>query len=149
MENLSTSKWKEYQDYTIERFNSTSVEYDPYWHIFIEDILHPELFELVLAEWPDFEAGKCQWAFSKNAPDQSPNRKIYQPNRPDGYQFWKQYYDNMIDNPNIISAAYRLEGIETTPDYVTASIWEDYHGYSVGNHVDHHTIDLAWQTYVY
>jgi hypothetical protein len=149
MEHLSTSQWKEYQDYTIERLNSTSVDYDPYWHIFIEDILHPELFELVLEQWPDFQAGQCQWAFSKNAPDQSPNRKIYQPNRPDGYEFWKEYYDNMMDNPNIISAAYGLEGLETTPDYVTAGVWEDYHGYAVGNHVDHYTIDLAWQTYIY
>ena len=149
MEHLSTSKWKEYQDYTIQRFDATGVDYDPYWHVFIEDILHPELFELVQIEWPDFEAGRWQWAFSNNAINQNQNRKIYQPNRTDGHEFWKQYYDNIIDNPNIISAAYRLEGLHTTPDYVTASVWEDYAGYSVSNHIDHYTIDLAWQTYIY
>ena len=37
----------------------------------------------------------------------------------------------------------------TVADYVTASVWEDYAGYSVSNHVDAYTIDPAWQTYIY
>ena len=149
METLSTSKWNEYREYTLDRFDSTGVDYDPYWHVWIEDVLHPELFEFVNMEWPDFESGEWKWAYSNNAIDQNQNRKIYQPNRTNGIQFWKEYYDNMIDNEYIISAAYRLEGMHTEPDSVTASLWEDYKGYCVGNHVDHYTIDLAWQTYVY
>tara|TARA_B100002019_G_C21221340_1_gene574926 strand:+ start:722 stop:1354 length:633 start_codon:yes stop_codon:yes gene_type:complete len=147
METLSTSKWREYRDYTIDRFDSTGVDYDPYWHVFIEDILHPELYETVLMEWPDFET--CAWA--KNVPGQNQHRKIFNPDRDDEHriQFWQDYFDCMVNDEAIISAAYRLEGLHSLPDYVTASVWEDYAGYSVSNHVDAYTIDLAWQTYIY
>ena len=55
----------------------------------------------------------------------------------------------MIAHEAIIDAAYRLEGLQTGCDYVTASVWEDYPGYSVSNHIDSYTIDVAWQTYIY
>jgi len=147
MDSLSTSKWNQYKEYTIDRFDSTGVDYDPYWHVFIEDILHPELYETILVEWPDFET--CAWA--TNVAGQNQHRKIFNPDRDDDYkiQFWQDYYDYMINDESIIAAAYRLEGLHTKPDYVTASIWEDYAGYSVSNHVDAYTIDLAWQTYIY
>jgi len=147
MEHLSTEKWNEFREYTVERFDSTGVDYDPYWHVFIEDILHPELFEIVQIEWPDFET--CAW--NKNVPGQNQHRKIFQPNRDDEFQiqFWQEYYDNIIAHEEIVNAAYRLEGLHTPPDYITASVWEDYRGYSVSNHVDAYTIDVAWQTYIY
>ena len=147
MEHLSTEKWTEFREYTVERFDSTGVDYDPYWHVFIEDILHPELFEIVQIEWPDFKT--CAW--NKNVSGQNQQRKIFQPDRDDEFQiqFWQEYYDNIIAHEEIINAAYRLEGLHTSPDYVTASIWEDYKGYSVSNHIDAYTIDVAWQTYIY
>lgn len=147
MSTLSTIKWQEYQDYTIDRIASTGVDYDPYWHVFIEDILHPELFELVQTEWPDFDT--C--ASNTNIEGQSQHRKIFNPARNDEHaiQFWRDYYDNIIAHEAIIDAAYRLEGLHTECDYVTASVWEDYPGYSVSNHIDSYTIDVAWQTYIY
>ena len=144
---LSTIKWQEYRDYTIDRIASTGVDYDPYWHVFIEDILHPELFEMVQIEWPDFDA--CAW--NTNIEGQSQHRKIFNPARNDEHaiQFWLDYYNNLIAHEAIIDAAYRLEGLQTGCDYVTASVWEDYPGYSVSNHIDSYTIDVAWQTYIY
>ena len=147
MEHLSTSKWNEYREYTVERILDTGVDYDPYWHVFIEDILHPELFELVKIEWPDFET--CLW--NTNVEGQNQNRKIFQPNRDDEFRipFWQEYYDNIIDHEDIRSAVYRMDGLESGCDYTTASVWEDYEGYGVGNHIDAYTIDVAWQTYIY
>lgn len=147
MENLSTLKWNEYRSYTVERILDTGVEYDPYWHVFIDNILHPELFNLVLVNWPDWS----KLPIHKNVGGQSQKRNIFQPNRDDDYQipFWQQYYDNIIDHEDIRSAVYRMDGLEFGCDYTTASIWEDYEGYGVGNHIDAYTIDVAWQTYIY
>jgi hypothetical protein len=147
MEKLSTLKWLEFREYTIDRLDDTGVEYEPYWHVFIEDVLHPELFTMVQTEWPD----KDKVPYNQCVPSQSQQRLIYNPDRNDEYQltFWQDYYDNMIAHEDIVSSTYRLEGMQEGCDYITASLWEDYKGYAVGNHVDTYTIDVAWQTYIY
>ena len=50
---------------------------------------------------------------------------------------------------DIQHAVYNLQGLEYTHDRkVMAGLYEDTVGYAVGNHVDAHVIDIAWQLYV-
>ena len=49
---LSTNKWSEYRNYTINRLLESSVNYDPYWHVIVNETLHPELFHLCKINWP-------------------------------------------------------------------------------------------------
>lgn len=145
MKYLSTEKWAEYRAYTANRIASATVDWEPYWHVLVEDTLHPELFALVEQEWPDFDAVD----YNKNVPGHNQNRKIYQPNNPDGLAFWYAYYNNIIDHEDIRNAVYSLEDLTDNCDWTSASVWEDYRGYSVSNHYDAHTISVAWQAYVY
>lgn len=145
MENLSTSKWKEFTDYTVNKIETCRVDWDPYWHVVIEDTLHPELFALVENEWPDYDVVEHR----TNVEGFNQNRRYTMAERED-LPFWYGYYNNIINHPAIVDAVYKLEDIER-PDshYCTSSLWEDYRGYGVNNHYDAHTINVAMQTYVY
>ena len=37
---LSTSKWKEYRQYTVDKIKNSTVTWEPYWHVLIGDTLH-------------------------------------------------------------------------------------------------------------
>lgn len=143
--NMSTSKWNEFRDYTIDRIETATVDWEPYWHVVIENTLHPELFEAVEIDWPDYDSV----AYNRNVPDHNQNRKIYNPNTSEGIVFWKEYYDNIIDHKDIIEAVYNLEDLTNDCTWTSSNIWEDYKGYSVSNHYDAYTISVAWQAYVY
>ena len=145
MNNLTTSKWKEYRDYTVDRIVKSTVDWNPYWHVLIENTFHPELFSFIKTEWPDFE--NCN--YRKNVKGFNQNRKIYNPNQPDGLPFWYDFYNNIINHKEIIDAVYTLEDLQNNCCGTTSSVWEDYQGYSVSNHYDAHTIQVAWQAYVY
>ena len=142
---LSTSKWKEYRQYTVDKIKNSTVTWEPYWHVLIEDTLHPELFDYVNIEWPDFE----KVDYHRNVPGHNQNRKILNPNQPNGDKFWFEYYNNIIDHKDIIEAVYSLEDLTNNCSWTSSSIWEDYKGYSVSNHYDAHTISVAWQKYIY
>ncbi len=145
MQHLSTEKWAEYRAYTSNQIASATVDWEPYWHVLIQDTLHPKLFALVEQEWPDFDTVN----YNKNVPGHNQNRKIYQPDNPDGLAFWYEYYNNIIDHQDIRDAVYSLEDLTDTCDWTSASVWEDYRGYSVSNHFDAYTISVAWQAYIY
>ena len=142
---MSTSKWAEYRAFTCDKIRNSIVCWDPYWHVLIENTLHPELYELVVKKWPDFE----KINYSNNYHMFNQNRKIYNPDNPDGIEFWKKYYDNLINHKDIVEYVYSLEDLVDNCDYTTSSLWEDYRGYSVSNHYDGYTISVAWQLYVY
>ena len=142
---LSTSKWKEYRQYTVDKIKNSTVVWDPYWHVVINEILHPELFNYVKIEWPDFSSINT----SKNPKGYNQNRNIYNPASKDGIKFWYDYYKNIIDHEDIINAVYSLEALKNDCSYTTSSLWEDYKNYSVSNHYDAHTISVAWQKYIY
>ena len=145
MNNLSTSKWKEFRDYTVDRIRMSTVDWDPYWHVLIPDTLHPDLFQLVKEEWPDFS----KITYYKNPEGFNQNRKIYDPHTSNDLTFWSDYFANIIDHKEIIDAVYNLDGLIHNCDFTTCSIWEDYKGYSVSNHYDAYTISVAWQSYIY
>jgi len=134
MNNLSTSKWKEFRDFTVERLKNVTVNWKPYWHVYIQDTLHPELFECTKTFWP-----KEDWV--PNNTGLNPNRKV---NRA-----WKDYVKNMMVHTDIQQAVYNLEGLEYSGDKKCMDgLYEDTIGYAVGNHVDGHVIQMAWQIYV-
>ena len=87
MKNLSTEKWAEYRAYTANQIANATVDWEPYWHVLVEDTLHPELFVLVEQEWPDFET----ISYDSNPQGYNQNRKIYNPAKPDGPVFWYEY----------------------------------------------------------
>ena len=145
MQHLSTEKWAEYRAYTANQIARATVDWEPYWHVLIQDTLHPELFALVEQEWPDFDTVD----YNKNVPGHNQNRKIYQPNNPDGLAFWYAYYNNIIDHQDVRDAVYSLEDLTDDCSWTSASVWEDYRGYSVSNHYDAYTISVAWQAYIY
>ncbi len=142
---LSTNKWSEYRNYTINRLLKSSVNYDPYWHVIVNETLHPELFHLCKINWPKVEDN----LHNKNVPGHNQHRDIWNPDREE-LPFWREYYNNIICHSNIIDTIYNFEGIDRKNyAYSTSSLWSDYKGYSVNNHYDAYTIDVAWQTYVY
>ncbi len=146
MKQLSTLKWLEYREYTIDRIQNATVQWEPYWHVHLQDVYHPELFEYINMEWPDFDS---VLGVHDNGGELNPNRRYVIPNR-DDLPFWKQFNDNIIEHADVVDAVYELEQLNRAHcTWVTASIWEDYRGYGIGNHYDAHTIDVAWQTYIY
>ena len=117
---LSTSKWKEYRQYTVDKIKNSTVTWEPYWHVLIEDTLHPELFDYVNIEWPDFE----KVDYHRNVPGHNQNRKILNPNQPNGDKFWYEYYNNIIDHKDIIEAVYSLEELTNNCSWTSSSIWD-------------------------
>jgi len=134
MEHLSTSKWNLFREYTVDRIRNATVTWDPYWHVVVEDVLHPELFTYVRIVWPE-------QGWSPNNRGLNPNRKIH--------SCWSKYVENIMAHTDIQRAVYNLQGLEYTHDRkVMSGLYEDTVGYAVGNHVDGHVIDIAWQLYV-
>tara|TARA_R110001592_G_scaffold43527_1_gene140946 strand:- start:556 stop:1128 length:573 start_codon:yes stop_codon:yes gene_type:complete len=134
MEHLSTSKWNIFRNYTADRIANAIVQWEPYWHVYVENVLHPELFTYVRIVWP--ESG---W---------NPNTKGLNPNRKTR-AVWDKYKFNMMEHTDMQRAVYGLDGLDYTHDRkIMASLYEDTTGYAVGNHVDGHVIDIAWQLYV-
>jgi len=145
MNNLSTYNWKRFREYTVDRIRNSTVDWEPYWHVVIENTLHPELFALVEQQWPDFKSID----YNKNPDGFNQNRKYTPLETRRDLPFWQDYYKNIIDHPDIIDAVYSLESLENNCSGTTSSLWEDYRGYGVKNHYDGYTISVAWQSYVY
>jgi hypothetical protein len=134
MEHLSTEKWNEFREYTVSRIRNSAVNWDPYWHVVIEDTLHPELFEYIQMDWPN-----DNW--SPNHPNLNPNRNTR--------HAWPCYAENLMSHTEIQQAVYSLDGLEYIGDRsVMSGLYEDTVGYAVGNHVDSYRIDIAWQLYI-
>jgi len=134
MKHLSTEKWKLYRNFTVDKIKNSTVDWDPYWHVYIRDILHPELFKQAKDAWPT-------GGWSPNNINLNPNRKLR--------RAWKDYVINIMEHTDIQKSIYTLSGLEYTGDRkVMDGLYEDTVGYAVGNHTDSHTIDIAWQTYL-
>lgn len=148
MSYLSTAKWTDFQEYTVNRIRTAKVDWDPYWHVLIQDTLHPELFEMISNEWPNMYDDAV--VTHSNPVGYNQNRKIFHPDHVGVEGFWKEYFYTMISHDAIIDAVYSLEDLNRADcDWCSSSLWEDYAGYSVSNHYDAHTISVAWQLYVY
>lgn len=142
---MSTVSWEKYQKYTVNQIKNAKVCWEPYWHVVIEDTLHPELYSLCMANWPDMQAEMTR----TNPEEFNQNRAIHIPEL-GGIDFWQEYYNNIMAHTDIQQAVYSLEGLEYESDrWTTSSLWEDYAGYGVNNHYDGHTIDIAWQIYMF
>ena len=144
---LSTKIWKKYRDFTINKLKNATVDWNPYWHVVVEETLHPELLHLCNTEWPNF---KTITAGTRAQPQGfNQNRSIFIPESGE-IPFWNEYYNNIMCHANIQKTIYAFDELNYENDrWVTSSLWEDYRGYSVNNHYDGHTIDLAWQTYLF
>jgi len=142
---MSTINWNDYRQYTIDKINNAVVDYEPYWHVKLDDTLHPELFNLCKQEWPDYSCVP----YTTNHKGFNQNRKFTSPNTK-YLPFYSDFYKNIIDHPDIKNAVYSLEGLDINNfSHTLSSLWEDYKGYGVHNHVDAYKIDVAWQLYVY
>jgi len=144
---LSTKIWKKYRDFTINKLKNATVDWNPYWHVVVEETLHPELLHLCNTEWPNF---KTITAGTRTQPQGfNQNRSIFIPES-GNILFWNEYYNNIMCHANIQKTIYTFDELNyENKRWVTSSLWEDYRGYSVSNHYDGHTIDLAWQTYLF
>ena len=142
---MSTISWEKYRKYTVAKLQQATVEWEPYWHVVIKDTLDPELYELCMQNWPNMAT-----EMSRTTPEGfNQNRAIYIPES-GGIDFWQEYYHNIMEHTDVQQAVYALEGLEYAGDrWTTSSLWEDYAGYGVKNHYDGHTIDVAWQIYLY
>lgn len=143
---MSTYNWKKYRDHTVAKIQQATVDYDPYWHVIVNDVLHPELYQLCLEKWPRLEENLQK---EKNYLGMNQNRDIWNLEQ-DGMPFWREYFSNLIDHKEIIDAVYSYEGLDKNRcSWRNSSLWSDYKGYSVSNHYDDYTIDVAWQIYMY
>ena len=142
---MSTISWEKYRKYTVAKIQQATVDWEPYWHCCIEDTLDPELLQLCNTNWPDMATEMSR----KNPAGFNQNRAIYIPES-GNIPFWREYYSEFMEHTDIQQAVYALEGLEYAGDrWTTSSLWEDYAGYGVKNHYDGHTINVAWQIYLY
>ena len=96
---MSTISWEKYQKYTLDQIKNAEVCWEPYWHVVIENTLHPELYELCMGNWP-------QENWLKNTPKLSQHRTVYQ--LQSGTEFWQDYYQYIMDYEDIQQAVYTL-----------------------------------------
>ena len=142
---MSTISWEKYRKYTVTKLQQATVDWEPYWHCCIKDTLDPELLQLCYTNWPDMATEMSR----KNPEGFNQNRAIHIPES-GNIPFWQEYYSEFMEHTDIQRAVYALEGLEYESDrWTTGSLWEDYAGYGVKNHYDGHTIDVAWQIYLY
>ena len=142
---MSNIYWEKYRNYTVEKIMTSSVEWEPYWHVVIENTLHEDLYEQVRLNWPNM----ADYQTKTNPKGFNQNRRIFIPESGQ-IDFWQEYYLNIMTHPDIQEAVYNLEELpDRGTDWVTSSLWEDYRGYGVKNHYDGYTIHTAWQTYIY
>jgi len=143
---LSIETWKKYRNFTINKLKNATVDWNPYWHVVIEETLHPELLHLCSTEWPDL---KTVTVGTRSQPQGfNQNRSIFIPEAGD-IPFWNEYYNNIMCHVNVQKTIYAFNELKYENErWVTSSLWEDYRGYSVNNHYDGHTIDVAWQIYL-
>lgn len=148
MKNLSTKNWNEFRNYTIERIRAAVVLWDPYWHVEVEDCLHPELFELTQTCWPDYDTTALVTDNSFYG-HLSPHRRYTYTNRHD-LNGWVNFYNQIQNHPEVVDAIWSFPELHL-PDciMVDSSMWEDYKGYEFENHVDKSDIGIAWHIYVY
>ena len=140
-----TINWQEYQNFTINQIKNAQVCWEPYWHVVLEETYHPELMQLCMDNWPDMHTDSTH----KNPGGLNQNRAIYVPEHGD-IVFWREFFNNIMSHPSIQNAIYGLEELEDRGnDRVTSSLWEDYPGYGVSNHVDGYTMKLGWHTYMH
>lgn len=148
MKNLSTSNWNLFRNYTVERIRAASVLWEPYWHVEVQDILHPELFALTQSCWPDYD-NTSMVTDNSLFEHLSPHRRYTYTNRHD-LNGWVDFYNNIQNHPDIVDAVWSFEQLHL-PNCISvdSSLWEDYRGYEFENHVDKSDIGIAWHIYVY
>ena len=133
-----TINWQKYQDFTINQIKNAQVCWDPFWHVVVEDTLHPDLLHLCNTHWPT-----DNWL--SNTPGFNVNRRIYNLQS----EFWREYSKNIMSHTNIQQAVYSLEDLSYSRNRaIMDSLYEDTAGYAVGNHVDASQINIAWQLYL-
>jgi hypothetical protein len=137
---LSTVSWEKYQKYTVNQIKNAEVCWEPYWHVVVENTLHPELYEQCMANWPEEN-----WL--KNTPKLSQCRTVYK--LQSGTEFWQDYYRYIMDHTDIQQAVYALLDVPYRKRETMDHLYMDGEGYAVGNHVDSVAIDVAWQLYIY
>ena len=135
-----TINWQEYQNFTINQIKNAQVCWEPYWHVVIDDTLHPELYEQCMGNWPEEN-----WL--KNTPKLSQHRVVYQLHS--STEFWQDYYRYIMDHEDIQQAVYTLLDVPYRKRKTMDHLYMDEHGYAVGNHVDSVAIAVAWQLYIY
>ena len=130
-----TINWQKYQDFTINQIKNAQVCWDPFWHVVVEDTLHPDLLHLCNTHWPT-----DNWL--SNTPGFNVNRRIYNLQS----EFWREYSKNIMSHTDIQQAVYSLEDLSYSRNRaIMGSLYEDTTGYAVGNHVDARQINIAWQ----
>ena len=141
---MSTRNWHFYTNYTTKNIRNSTVLWEPYWHVLVEDFLHPDLLQLCNNQWPNMDIYANQ-----NQPNTyNQHRKSYNPGVCD-HKFWSEFYNNFVQSEDITNAIYSLEDLDKpklAPN--SCSLWEDTKGYSVSNHVDGTSIHVAWQCYL-
>lgn len=137
---MSTVSWEKYQKYTVNQIKNAEVCWEPYWHVVVENTLHPELYEQCIANWPEEN-----WL--KNTPKLSQCRTVYK--LQSGTEFWQDYYRYIMDHTDIQQAVYALLDVPYRKRETMDHLYMDGEGYAVGNHVDSVAIDVAWQLYIY
>lgn len=141
---MSTYNWQIFTQYTAENIKNSQVIWEPYWHVLVEDYLHPELLQLCNKNWLDMDV----YANQDQPKSYNQHRRSYNPGVMD-HKFWGLFYENFVQSTEIEDAIYSLEDL-SKPNLapMSCSLWEDTEGYSVSNHVDGTTIHVAWQCYL-
>ena len=138
-------KWQEYRNFTINQIRNAQVCWEPYWHAILKDTYHPELLQLCYDNWPKMSVETMR----KNPANFNQNRLMYIPEQGDRV-FWNEFFENILAHTDIQQTIYTLEGLEYDQDRgINSSLWEDYSGYGVSNHVDGYTMNMAWHVYMY
>ena len=82
---MSNINWEKYRNYTVEKIMTSSVEWEPYWHVVIENTLHEDLYEQVRLNWPNM----ADYQTKTNPKGFNQNRRIFIPESGQ-IDFWQE-----------------------------------------------------------
>jgi len=135
--------WKKYKKFTIDQINNSELSYDPYCHLVLDTVFHPELFAQISKHWP---LGDSAWV--KNT--QGLNRSRIQYALPGRDGFWHDFYYEFLSDSEFYNVTRdKMRLAEPKTRYVSATLWSDKSGYQIGSHVDQPKIYVAWMTYIH
>lgn len=129
MNQLISVEGEEMRKHLESAIKMAAIKVDPWPHLYVENIFPPNMYNMIVAAWPDKSVMK---QFSKY-----PNRFIYWlvekgGNRPPVLPFWADLRDCLFDTLwNVLEEKLEVEGSS-----IGAELLNDFSGYSIRPHTD-------------
>lgn len=123
-----------HKEYMVLKIKSGKVCHDPFWHIEINDFLHPDILQLCNINFPEQN-------YTLNPVHYNQNRKSFK--LTDFWSTLEEFLNNDEFKQEIVN-----HGMIDIPTKSSLAIWEDTLGYTVQNHLDNPIIHATVHVYL-